>query len=710
MNSETTTNFINIVKEYMLKSVCFSAYRINQIKFISLIYLNFSALLFFGTTMQTSYAVLFISVSVFAHILAWKIIKRGTECYVVPRYILYILMVSIAVVLLLVGCGAITGFQSGDVARSNAVLSDLVFYKWPVIYSSGGNISTLNYYLAYFLPPAFIGKLFGSLRIAEIATFFWSILGFYLGGMMMLLATKAQKAKIIWLFFGYSGLDVVGYTITHAGLFNGTMHLDHWARSIGQDFIANYQSMGTGLNWSLQHYIPIFIITFWLYLLLKEHKYHLILFLSVSLLFWSPIMTVSIVPYFIAFFIIEKCSIKKFFSLSDILSFVGIGIPMISYYLSMSLGKVGRVGNATVFRGIDWICNYWPIFILFVLIEFGILYFIIRESNVSSSFDYDDDKILKLSYYMMVVFLFIDYGAAHDFSMRASVIPWFMIFVYYARTYISANKSWKKYVVAYAVLATLSCCTEYSRCILGTYLSKGSPTRSIWADNTINESYLQYQYVGNPDATFFKRLCGVEDKKDMIYKEIIKPKNMVYSGNNFNIYFYDDYLYFQPISDNKNIHNIAMTYKYTNLKDFVVKNTINNLKVNFGILADKNIYSIRMADYSFNNLILNIDGEKAVNLSPSTLKKLHENLHRKAFTISALNDPNWQAGIRNDRLVMLIDRPSLDDIYLVGKDIGYHNQRIKIKEVKYEYQHTFVILSEPIKKIHKELYTVNIFE
>ena len=70
-------------------------------------------------------------------------------------------LVLILFILLSSGVGGIAGYQAGDWTRSNAVLSDLFNHSWPVSYDiklDTNSYSILNYYIAYYLPSAFIGK------------------------------------------------------------------------------------------------------------------------------------------------------------------------------------------------------------------------------------------------------------------------------------------------------------------------------------------------------------------------------------------------------------------------------------------------------------------------------------------------------------------------------------------------------------------------
>lgn len=70
---------------------------------------------------------------------------------------LFLMLISLFLVLLS-GNGE-AGLQTYDHFKHNLIFADLVKYDWPVFYRS--EIEHLNYYLGYYLVPAWIGKILG---------------------------------------------------------------------------------------------------------------------------------------------------------------------------------------------------------------------------------------------------------------------------------------------------------------------------------------------------------------------------------------------------------------------------------------------------------------------------------------------------------------------------------------------------------------------
>ena len=82
----------------------------------------------------------------------------------ISRWMLVFFMLFIC---LNTGSGGFTG-QTGDWSKYNAVLHDLIEYRWPVVYTTSYGDSMLSYYIGQYLLPAVIGKIFYSFHAAEL--------------------------------------------------------------------------------------------------------------------------------------------------------------------------------------------------------------------------------------------------------------------------------------------------------------------------------------------------------------------------------------------------------------------------------------------------------------------------------------------------------------------------------------------------------------
>ena len=114
-----------------------------------------------------------------------------------------ILILVLAVISAVCVCAGLGGWfsQAEDWHKHNAVLHDLIDYRWPVIYTEREE-SMLTYYIGQYLVAAVAGKLTGSFRTAEIVLCIWSVAGVFLVFLNLLQIVKAKKAgkQIIILF------------------------------------------------------------------------------------------------------------------------------------------------------------------------------------------------------------------------------------------------------------------------------------------------------------------------------------------------------------------------------------------------------------------------------------------------------------------------------------------------------------------------------
>jgi hypothetical protein len=117
----------------------------------------------------------------------------------------------VAAVTAVVGLNGAGGFgvQTSDWAKHNAVLDDLIRKRWPVVYVTSAGPLALVYYVAYYLPAAVAGKLWGW-AAANAVLFAWTVLGAVLGVLWVVVLTRARVWVCLAGFLLYSGLEIPG--------------------------------------------------------------------------------------------------------------------------------------------------------------------------------------------------------------------------------------------------------------------------------------------------------------------------------------------------------------------------------------------------------------------------------------------------------------------------------------------------------------------
>ncbi len=479
--------------------------------FLGILYLIIPYFIFYLGNLKNIYPlILSLGLTVILYFTGKEIQKIPFKKFALEKSTVFIILGIILALLLATGVGAVIGKQTGDWAKNNAVLHDLYEKSWPVSYNavtSDGSNQVLNYYVAFYLPAALIGKVLGSYRACETTLLVWSFLGAGLGVFWMLVATGKPTLKTFLLFLFFAGMDVIGYVLTTGTWPDPLVHLDHWANITGRNgqHIANYHSMGTAWRWSIQHYICAWIATFETLTLLKKSNYKLLILFACLLLLWSPLVAIGLLPFAICLLLLEKFRIKKFISVPNILSLIVIAIPTSLYFLSMDLGTAG--GAAAKIRGLTWLLNNWAILLLFITLEFGLLWSVVWKTGAIQS--RIDQGLMLTAAVTMTIILLVDYGLCHDFSMRVSVIPWLVIFTYVPLALKTSKGNIKKALVTCLILGALSNMTEYADAINGVLFNPKSTQRALWIGNTLEGNTLQYQYTGKGDAFFFRELSRV---------------------------------------------------------------------------------------------------------------------------------------------------------------------------------------------------------
>lgn len=126
----------------------------------------------------------------------------------IPLPVLIGVGLALLVVCVLAGMGNWV-LQVPDYNKHNAVLQDLVRFDWPVIYDKY-DTALLTYYIGQYLPPALIGKLAGSVRLADYMMGLWGYLGVCLIYLNIITLTNIDKwwkqIIVLGVFLLFSGM------------------------------------------------------------------------------------------------------------------------------------------------------------------------------------------------------------------------------------------------------------------------------------------------------------------------------------------------------------------------------------------------------------------------------------------------------------------------------------------------------------------------
>ena len=302
-------------------------------------------------------------------------------------------------------------FANADWIVRDAVLVDLVGKPWPVTYVLDDVATAMRAPIAFFLPVAVVGKLWG-LRAAEYALLAWTWLGVALVFLTMLRDRPPLKAAMIRvaIFVVFSGMDIVGQ-VTHFKPHAIGEHIEWWA------FLFQYSSMTTQLFWVPNHALPGWIAIAWL---LGQDPRRLngaaaILFVAFTPL-WSPLTAIGLAPIVAAAVVHRWVVIRPRALVREILDWrmlvpAAICLVLVFPYLIAGSDKVASGSTADVrWVGEDFVPRYVE-FVLFEFVGFAVLLFM-RDRR---------DLLLWVGVAVLLALPFYRFGPYNDLAMRSSI-------------------------------------------------------------------------------------------------------------------------------------------------------------------------------------------------------------------------------------------------------------------------------------------------
>jgi len=379
--------------------------------------------------------------------------------------------------------------QNTDYMKHNAVLGDLIDQTWPIRYTREAAGSPLVYYIAYYLPAALAGKVWGW-EIANFIQYFWTVLGVFLAilGFCRLVPRRPLLASTVFILC--SGLDYLGRFILSGKLFRATEHAEWWSG------YWQYSSNTTLLFWAPQHGIAGWItgtllLSSWLQRRSSTHSGFVI---ALSVL-WSPWVTLGLLPY--GLLAAVRTRAKGLFTFANTVIAPIVAITVFLFYLSLT-GNVPR----------GWIWEYGsplvliPVLIVFYLIEFGLFqFFVARFSHATTR---DDLWLKAVSLTCLLLIPIYRVGEGNDFAMRVSIPSLLMIWLILADSLTQMPSSAsqikrRKVLIALLFIAALTPFNEMIRAV--------SPQAPPALRTSVPKIYLAEQYLGREDSVFFLYLA-----------------------------------------------------------------------------------------------------------------------------------------------------------------------------------------------------------
>ena len=456
------------------------------------------------------------------------------------------------------GIGAMVD-QNGDHRIRNGIYEALLNYSWPVkalAVDANYNVGErgLIYYLGFWLPSAFIGKI-TRIEIGYMFQIVWAWLGIMLLYLLICEHLKCVKAWPMIVFMGFSGLDFLGYLLLRFE------RNEIWAANRLEWWTYRYQfsSFTSQLFYVFNQAIPIWI-AFMLVLRQRHNKYIAVL-LGMTFIS-SALPVVGAVPLALCLVMSRKyvnngieLSIKNSawwkiwakdtFSWQNVCGGLIPGLITGLYYLGNGSGKTisASVGNDLIQRGIErlfiatdigalnsykvasldpvllqaykdaglsyrWYSGSFKgdifIYLMFILLDALVYYFAIYKYQ-------KNNPLMYVSLIWLLICPKITLGVSADFCMRAS-IPALMVLYLFVVDALRESARLKDRVIQISLIVMLSIGS------LTAVHEVWNQTSEMYKDVALGDSLMQNSmqidallftdnFAGSTDGFFFKYLA-----------------------------------------------------------------------------------------------------------------------------------------------------------------------------------------------------------
>lgn len=454
---------------------------------------------------------------------------KMVEISLIQMGILFVIM------LLWTYLGGLNGcfYQSDDWQIRNAIFRDMITHEWPVTYNNG---SALTYYIAFWMPPAAIGRLIylltGELGIAwsigNNMLWIWTTVGQFLISLLLIVYLGAHSVRkqivTIVIFVLFSGLDVVGVAIRNAFaeyFAPNYLHLEWWAGS------RQFSSITTCLYWVFnQAVVPWLAVMCFLFE--KDARNYLLI--GSSCLICGPFPFVGLVLCMIVRWAESlvnsikraqwKQMLKKTFSLQNVVVLLTALPPIALYFVSNYAFSQG-VGTAATAFGVqteqsvtllESIANYVTLpLIAFLGLEVGVYLMLLWWKYRRNTMFYAIGLMFAILPYFRI-------GVSADFCMRTTIPPIFILMIMVMESVLEGMDTFKtdgrnKRLALCSLVATLciGAVTPGVEIYRGIYnvITEGTVMLAKDDQKTLDVPKRAYNFVAAcyPDKPFYKYLA-----------------------------------------------------------------------------------------------------------------------------------------------------------------------------------------------------------
>ena len=383
--------------------------------------------------------------AVFAFSVRYKQDSAKPSVYV--SYHTLSILICLAFIWCLLGGQGGMFYQTDDWSIRNALYRDLLTHEWPVYYNGGA--AALSYYIAYWLPPALVGKLALALganidviwTVANIALLVWTVMGMCFVILLSLVAIRPQTDAWVYgcvaLLVLFSTPDILGCFLSK-NLPDANAadypHLEWWAQ------VAQYSSISTCLFWVFNQAVVPWICTLCMYC---ESGFRSYLLLFVCCANCGPFPALGL-----AFLMLARGAgrlmatyrlgkqvkpvLKEIISVQNIAALL-ILVPIVLFFCCNA--AVSNTATAPSANALKYPL-YFPVERRLIKC---LAYFVFLEGLLLPLFVFRDHHKTSLYWGMLATLLicpFVRVGQAGDFCMRVSMPAILVLFVFVSQSLI----------------------------------------------------------------------------------------------------------------------------------------------------------------------------------------------------------------------------------------------------------------------------------
>lgn len=340
------------------------------------------------------------------------------------------LWLSVIVCLVLMWLCGIGGYmvQSADNYWRNAMFRDLVNYSWPVYDVQTG--LTKSYYLAFWMFPALVAKVFHSMEAGFFMQLVWLSAGLEL--LFLQICRWMGKVRVSYLFFFYlfSGMKIVE-CLLYFPVVDSSHTISEIVNIVFTNGTPGVFHAGPMVQFLYDPFNQTVALFLGMMLMIQDTKSLMLPFYYVLLLLYAPLPLVGLAPimvYWLLRGLIQRPSDQRWGYVLNVENVTALLLLVISALYLMSNNQSGHKGLRDL---TDWVPTVYG-YLIYIFFEFVI--FMLVGYKVCL-----DKAMLWIGFATVCLFGWFQIGLHNDFCFRTNMPFIFILCLLVIKRYYSSD-------------------------------------------------------------------------------------------------------------------------------------------------------------------------------------------------------------------------------------------------------------------------------